>query len=291
MIGKVIFSIIIVLVTTFCFARWLDPDRFLAQAREHWREKEYLTAASCYESFLQARPIGLSSLQARLELANTYYLNLKDYSRAQAHYRLILTNADKDVQAAETALKAQRRLADLAIKNGHLVEAIDEYEQLSLRVQAREKREVRLQIANLYYDRNDFAQAELEYLKVVEQATYDNLSEEAYLRIASIRHRMQHKYEAAVSIYTLLCSNTVKPSVMRPAYYGLAECYAADSKYILAIQVLKQIPRIFNLTEEEQIILRSQIKEYKKREKNLARVPRMDWSNPHKLIKPPTHAG
>src|SRR5262249_32396613 len=129
-------------------------ERLLVEAREHWHDKEYRAAATCYEQFLQIQG-SPQQLQARSELANTYYLNLRDYTRAEFHYRMLLLEVKDEAANAELTLAAHRRLAELSVKSGRLVQAIDEYEQLFLRAPEQERRELRLTVANLYYDRND----------------------------------------------------------------------------------------------------------------------------------------
>ncbi|MEW6731242.1 MAG: tetratricopeptide repeat protein [Acidobacteriota bacterium] len=271
-------AILLVLLIGLLLACESPPEHLLMMARQHWDQREYHRAIVCYEEFLQRQPQDSLSLQARSELASTYYLNLHDYTRAEHHYRLLLTEAGDQQTYLELTLTARRRLAETAVKNGQLAEAIAEYEQLILRVPATEARELRLQVANLYYDRNDLDQAELEYLKVVEDIPYDTFSEEAYLRIASIRHRLRRQYHSAIPIYEIIRNHTQQRAIVRAAYYGLAECYAADAEYKTAIQALKQLQNILDEQEIQQV--RRQIKEYKQREKRLQRLPRVDWSNP-----------
>jgi tetratricopeptide (TPR) repeat protein len=253
------------------------PERLLEEAREQWHQKEYREAALCYERFLQ-QPKGMRHLEGRLELANTYYLNLRNYNRAEFHYRMLLIEAGSAPENADKALLAHRRLAELTVKSGRLTQAIGEYEELFARVPESEQRELRIEIANLYYETNNLDQAELEYLKVVDGVPYDTFSEEAYLRVAGIRHRFRQQYKTAAPIYEIIRSNTVKESIMRTASYGLAECYAADAQYTAAIQVLKQIQKV--LSGDEVLQVRRLIKEYKKRREQIAKLPQVDWSNP-----------
>jgi tetratricopeptide (TPR) repeat protein len=268
---------IVLLTVLLLSACQSKQEIFLARAREQWRQDNYKASAFLYEQFLKL-PDNQSRLQARSELANTYYLNLRNYPRAEFHYRMLLIEAKDEAASAGLTLTAHRRLAEIAVKSGRLDRAINEYEQLITRVPETEWRELRLKIANLYYNRNDLDQAELEYLKVVEASPYDNLSEEAYLRIAGIRHRFQQRYHEAVPIYEMIRANTKKESITQTACYGLAECYAADLQYTAAIDSLKQIQKRLSTDKVQQV--RRQIKEYKMRRKQMAKLPKVDWSNP-----------
>lgn len=257
--------------------------KLLNEARECWQQQNFQKAAALYERYLQEQKEGEARLDARLELANTYFINLHNYTRAEIHYRLMLLEA----RPSPSTLIAVRRLAELAIQKGRLDQAIGHYEQLYAQVEASERRELRLTIANLYYDRNDIDQAEIEYLKVVEGAPYDTFSETAYLRIASIRHRLRRQYQTAIPIYVVIKENTKDLAVVRSVCYGLAECYAAAEQYTVAISMLKQMQPALQGAEFEQ--WRRQIKDYRQRRKRMQEVPEVtevDWRNPPAPSKP-----
>jgi tetratricopeptide (TPR) repeat protein len=98
---------------------------------------------------------------------------------------------------------------------------------------------MRLNIADMYFDLNDRGQALAEYQKVIVGATYDNLTERAYLRIGGIR-LLRDEYEDAIQAYQTVASNTKDPMVRRAARFTLADCYVRTLQYDLAIRTLEQ---------------------------------------------------
>src|SRR5437868_7031015 len=62
----------------------------MVHAVEAWDSGDYSTAAEEYEHFLQSYPTGEPSLEARFQLANVYYYNLKKYEQARVHYKEFL---------------------------------------------------------------------------------------------------------------------------------------------------------------------------------------------------------
>ena len=57
---------------------------------------------------------------------------------------------------------------------------------------------------------------------------YDELSEQAYLREASIYHIERGQYQQALPVYQKLASMSGDPKVRTRAMYGLGECYAGS---------------------------------------------------------------
>src|SRR5215471_18352735 len=176
-----------------------SPERTLKAASEAWASGDYQKSAELYERFLEHAPLGEESIQARLQLANIYYLNLHRYEDARVQYREFLSEAPSSPEA----YGARERLAEVLSDLGKSYEAIAEYENLSAPDEA-ERRRIRLRIADLYYDQKNFSQALTEYARVTEGAEYDDMSEEAYLREASIYQLSRGQYMQAMAIYRKL---------------------------------------------------------------------------------------
>ena len=123
---------------------------------------------------------------------------------------------------------------------GRSYEAIAEYENLNPQ-DANERRRIRLRIADLYFAQRNYSQALTEYEKVVEKVSYDELSEQAYLREASVFHIERNQYQQAIPIYQRLISDSSDVEVRRRAIYGLADCYGGLYQFDEAIKTLRTI--------------------------------------------------
>jgi len=206
------------------------------RAVEAWDSGDYEQAAEEYEEHLKSNPTGEKSLEARLQLANIYYLNLHQHDRAIAHYKEFL---DQDA-SSPNAHVARERLAELLAEMGRSYEAIAEYENLNPH-EAKERRRVRLKIADLYYEQKNYSQALTEYARVTDGTVYDDLSEQAYQREASIYHISRGQYQQALDSYEKLISSTGDPEVRLRATFGLADCYAGLYQFDQAIKILREV--------------------------------------------------
>ena len=217
-------------------AFWPGEEGELTRAAEAWDSGDYETAAEEYERFLQRNSDDAQSQEARFQLANVYYLNMQRYDEARAHYQTLL-NEDPSYSKADTA---RERLGDVLAELGRSYEAIAEYESLDPQDEARRRR-IRLRIADLYFDQKNYSQALTEYAKVTESANYDDLSERAYLREATIYHLARNEYRQALPIYEKLASETDDADMRRRAVYGIVDCYAGLFQFEDAIRTLREI--------------------------------------------------
>lgn len=210
-------------------------EQGLERAREAWDSGDYGAAAEEYEGYIARNPTGGESLQARFQLANIYYLNLHRLDQARAHYSEFL----KEDPSHPLAQTARERLAEVLGELGRSYDAIAEYENLNPR-DGVERRRIRLRIADLYHDQRNYSQALTEYDKVIEGVDYDDLSEQAYMREASI-YNARSQYQLSLGAYQKLASQSSNAEVQLRAAYGLADCYAAIYQFDEAIKTLREI--------------------------------------------------
>lgn len=230
-------SVIIAVALVFFF-RPSRPhgDSLLESAAAAWTSEDHTLAAERYEQYLARDPEGEVSQRARFQLANIYLMNLRRYDQARAHYQEFLNQAPAHADAATV----RERLAEALAELGRSYEAIAEYEQLNPQ-ETGERRRIRLRIADLYFDQKNYSQALTEYAKVTEGAEYDELSEQAYLREASIYHISRGQYKQALPTYQKIASQTGDPKVRRRALYGISDCLAGLADYNQAIATLREI--------------------------------------------------
>ena len=211
-------------------------EQSLTRAAEAWDAGDYKLAAEEYERYLYQYPTGDKAPEAHFQLANIYYFKLQRHEKARAHYSFLLERNPGHTNAQ----LARERLAEVLGEMGRSYEAIAEYENLNP-PDANERRRIRLRIADLYFAQRNYSQALTEYEKVIEKVAYDELSEQAYLREASIFHIERSQYQQAVTVYEQLASASSDPKVRVRAAYGLADCYAGLYRFDEAIKTLRGI--------------------------------------------------
>lgn len=213
-----------------------DSENIVGRAVEAWDLGDYKLAAERYELYLYRNPTGQKSPEARFQLANIYYFKLRGYDQARAHYTAFV----EQNPSHPSAQLARERLAEVLGEMGRSYEAIAEYENLNPQ-DSGERRRIRLRIADLYFAQRNYSQALTEYEKVIERVPYDELSEQAYLREASIYHIERGQYQQALPVYQKLESMSGDPKVRVRAAYGLADCYAGMYQFDEAIKTLRAI--------------------------------------------------
>ena len=230
------FLLCVLLASLLAVACSRDVEQSLERAVEAWDSGNYKLAAEEYERYLEKDPSSDKAAEARFQLANIYYFKLQRYDQARAHYTTFLERN----HSHENAQLARERLAEVLGEMGRSYEAIAEYENLNPQ-NADERRRIRLRIADLYFRQRNYSQALTEYEKVIEKVAYDELSEQAYLREASIYHIERGQYQQAVPVYQMLASASGDPEVRVRALFGLADCFARLFQFDDAIQALRSI--------------------------------------------------
>lgn len=229
------FRLFLLVALLFAVSCKRGTEHTIQQASDAWDSGDYKLAAEEYEHFIERNPSGEQSLDARFKLANIYYFNLHRYEQARAHYAALLYQDSSNPNAH----LARERLAEVLGELGRSYEAINAYEEMSPR-DTNERRRIRLRIADLYFDQKNFSQALTEYDKVIESSDYDDLSEQAYLREASI-YNSRSQYQLSLAVYRKLASDSSDPEVQMRATYGLVDCYAGLYQFDEAIKTLRSI--------------------------------------------------
>ena len=237
----------------------------LTRAAEALDADNYQLAAEELEHYIEQYPNSEKALDARYQLANIYYYNLHRPDRALINYRECLLIAPSNSESNTV----RERLAEVLADMGRSFEAIAELENINFG-EEQEKRRIRLRIAELYYDQKNYSQALTEYAKVTEGSAYDDLSEQAYMREASIHHIARGQYLQAIPVYETLSKETSDPEVHRRALYGLADCYAALFRFDEAIKCLREIT-----DESDAKIVSRRIAEIERQKHEATHIPEM----------------
>ncbi|HKE04091.1 MAG TPA: tetratricopeptide repeat protein [Blastocatellia bacterium] len=224
------------LLTLTAFGLSCSRGALLDSAQAAWDRADYAAAADYYERFLKENPQSDKAEFVRLRTATICQRDLKQYDRAIQHYIHFIEEfpGSPDIVQARTQLGACYGLT-----NKHR-EAIAEYEGVLPKISDdNERRRLRLNVADMYYDLNDRGQALAEYQKVVANAPYSDLAERAYLRIGGIR-LLRDEYEDAIPAYETVVTNTKDRTVRRNARLGIADCYERTLQFEKATQILEQ---------------------------------------------------
>jgi tetratricopeptide (TPR) repeat protein len=241
------------------------------RARDAWEQQDYSAAAAGYEEYLASSPEGPEVEEAEIQLADIYYLKLKQYDKARERYALFLER----YPASEHTYDARQRLAEVNVALGRPIEAIAQYEEaVALRPDAAGGRTIRVAIADLYFEANNFSQAELEYGRVADNTAYDDLTEHSLLRTATIHHMIRDEDEKAIPLYERVAASTEDPVVRRQALYSLSDTYADLFRFDEAIAALG---RVDDPSEAEYVAKRTAELEKQKRQHSDV-PPEVDWS-------------
>lgn len=241
------------------------------RAHEEWRDGDYEAAAAAFESYLAGHAHEPEAEEARFLLADTYHHNLKRYDRARDQYALFLEQYPRSARAYE----ARQRLAEVFVALESPREAIAQYELLLQEHPATpEARKIRSTIADIYYEAGDFNQAEVEYLRVAENAPYDELTEQALLRLGGIYSQHRRESERAIPIYDRIAASTGDRAVKRNALHSLSQVYVDLFRFDEAIATLRRID-----DPEEARYVAERSAELERQKQEHADAPAVEWKN------------
>lgn len=222
----------------FCpliFSVACSRQALLDQAQTAWDTADYKMAAEYYEEYLKKTPQGDKAAFARLQAATVCRRDLKQYDRAIQHYLHFI----EDFPKSPDIFQARLSLAECYAATQKYREAIGENESaLPLAFDEKERRRIRLKIADQYYELKDLGQALAEYQKVIKDAAYDQLSELAFLKIGGI-HTLRDEFDEAIPGYRAVAENTQDAALRRMTRIRLADCYERTFQYDLAVQTLQ----------------------------------------------------
>jgi len=226
---------ILILLGLWLLAAGCSRGAMLDRAQDAWDSGDYEKSAQYYEEFLRENPQSDKAAHARFLVATICQRDLRQYDRAIQHFIHLIEDFPKSPDAYEARL----RLSECYAAVGKNREAISEYESVLLFARdEKERRRIRLNIADLYYDMNDLGQAVAEYVKVTAKAPYDELAERAWLRIGGIR-LLRDEFDEAIPAYQTVADKTADPTIRRVARFGLADCYERTFQYDQAVSTLE----------------------------------------------------
>lgn len=262
---------LILLLATVVIAAGCSRGELLEQAQQAWDSGDYGAAADLYETFLREKPQSEESAQVRYRVGTICARDLRQYERAIEHFIRLIEDHPRFGEIRDARL----RLAECYAAVGKRDEAISEYEGvLPLVSDEKERRRLRLNVAELYYEDNDMRQAIVEYTKVVAPA-YDDLSERAQLRIGQL-HYLRDEFEDAVPAYQMVINNSKDPVIRRVAQLGMIDCHERALQYDLAIKAVEEL----EVDPKAPDFKSRRIDEIREKQRQRSMVPssRVDWA-------------
>jgi tetratricopeptide (TPR) repeat protein len=157
-----------------------------------------------------------------------HYLKQRDLDAARSSFRRVLD----EYPGSEIESEARRMLARVYEKEeGELHKAVQEYYRLLEQTDDRTKeKHILFDVANCYYRLDDLEHASEFYRRTIEGYPHDELSDQAYLRLALIE-ALAGRGDQAESIIEALLERSDRPESRRRAFLLAAEVVLRSSEY------------------------------------------------------------
>jgi tetratricopeptide (TPR) repeat protein len=212
-----------------------NERQLLGQAEARWREGNYEDAIRLNTLLYERDHQGKYAAKAMLNIANIYYLNLRQLRKAIEWYEKIVDESPgRDEEYA-----ARRQLAAIYDATGDLTRAILQYDKL-LEMKSLENREESLFArANAYFKKEDLNRALRELQRLEEGGISGHLLDQVSLRIGSI-YQIQHKYEDAEGYFQRVSQAGCR-ECRRQAILDLAETYESLYDFDRAVATIRKL--------------------------------------------------
>jgi len=230
-----LFTLLILVIAVACNS---SAREMLDRAAARWREGNYDDAIRLNTLLHQRDPHGKYAATALMNIANMYYLNLRQLDRAIETYQKIV----EDLPETPEALQAREKLAEIyANEMGDFTQAIFEYEKLLESPNLENRAETRFQMACAYFKINDFDRALREFRRILDQGISGHLVDQVNLKIASI-YQIRKRYEDALEP---LQATSVSPCLecRQRAILSLTDTYESLFDFERAIESIKRLDR------------------------------------------------
>jgi tetratricopeptide (TPR) repeat protein len=189
---------------------------------------QYREALDIFTEVVLLTPGSPEAARAIYDMGVIHYLKQRDLDAARSSFRKVLD----EYPASDVAPEARRMLARVYEKEeGELHKAVQEYYRLLEHTddQTKEK-DILLDVANCYYRLDELEYASRLYRRIIEDYSYDEVSDHAYLRLAHIE-TLAGRGEEARSIIETLLERTDQPGSRRRAFLLAAEVVLQSSEY------------------------------------------------------------
>lgn len=188
---------------------------------------QYRKAIGIYSEVILQAPGSEQAAKALYEMAVIYYLQRRNLDAARASIRKILHEHPNTAVAHD----ARRLLARIYADDLKAPEkAIQEYRQLLENAgDERERRDILLSIADCRYQQDNLMAATEDYRYIIEEVSYGEATDRAFLRLAYIEALLGRSEEALEALEALIVA-TDNPQSRREAFLARAEIHLRTNR-------------------------------------------------------------
>jgi tetratricopeptide (TPR) repeat protein len=258
-----------------------DSRELMSQADANWRKGRYAEAVEINKAVYRLDSRSANAGRALLNIANIYYLNLRELKQAIEHYNKLID----EFPGSPEAIQAHRQLAAIyANEVVDLDQAIAQYDRLLLVQNLEDRQEILLQRADAYLKRGEYDRSLRELRSLEESGAVGHLADQVALKIGSI-YQIQKRYEEAVEPFRKVLTSSCE-SCRRHATLSLAETYENLFEFDKAVATL----RLLDKTAENEAFVREEVErlEVKRRQ---AASGALDWPQPRTPESAPPKSG
>lgn len=212
-----------------------NERQLLGQAEARWREGNYEDAIRLNTLLYERDHQGRYAARAMLNIANIYYLNLRQLRNAIEWYEKIVDEAP----GREEEYTARRQLAAIYDTTGDVTRAILQYDKLLKMKNLENREEILFARANAYFKTEDLNRALRELRRLEEGGITGHLADQVCLKIGSI-YQIQHKYEDAEGHFERVSKAGCR-ECRREAILDLAQTYESLYDFERAIATVRRL--------------------------------------------------
>ena len=212
-----------------------NERQLLGQAEARWREGNYEDAIRLNTLLYDRDHQGKYAAKAMLNIANIYYLNLRQLRKAIEWYEKIADEAP----GRDEEYVARKQLAAIYDLTGDLTRAILQYDKLLQMKSLENREEILFARALAYFKTEDLDRALRELRRLEEGGISGHLADQVCLKIGSI-YQIQHKYEDAEGHFQRVSQAGCR-ECRRQAILDLAQTYESLYDFDRAIAAIRRL--------------------------------------------------
>ncbi len=212
-----------------------NERQLLGQAEARWREGNYEDAIRLNTLLYERDHRGRYAATAMLNIANIYYLNLREIRNAIDWYEKLC----EELPGRPEEYTARRQLASIYEATGDLTRAIFQYDKLLDMKSLEDRDEILYERAGAYFKQEDFYRALRELRRLEESGISGHLADQVTLKIGNI-YQIQHKYEDAAACFQKVSQAGCR-ECRRQAILDLASTYESLYDFDKAIETIRKL--------------------------------------------------
>ena len=212
--------------------------QLLERAEASWRKGRYDEALQANDQLYNFEPRGRYAAQALLNIADIYFLNLRQTKQAIEFYDKVTT----EFPGRAEALRAHRRLAGIfANEVIDLNQAIAQYDKILEFKNIEDRSEILFQRADAYFKKEDYYRALRELHGLEESGVGGHLADQVSLKIGSIYQIQKKLPEAVEPLRKVLGSKCAE--CRRSAVLNLTATYESMLDFPKAIETIRRLDK------------------------------------------------